>query len=570
MNTPARCSTMLVRVLQGGMALALLTPGVLANPIIPAEHNHAESYLLTDDGAAQRAKLRADDPAGSWPQTDPRQSPASGSFGTISDCNSNAIPDAMDIAAGTSVDCQPNLVPDECEIAAGPSADCNANNIPDACDLASGASGDCDNDGVPNECEEPANPGCNAVDLAIPLTAHQPVYWSAATGAPANGGLTPFPVLDPIGANGCPGRPAQDGTTERVLRGFLVAWAVSHTGEEIRWNHLAGDVTIVNYATGAAWEYTAYAFQAVNPAVAHGEMTGTPGSLFLNGSEYDRGYDLLLIDFLAAGSSAYAQDGNPVLSDTDLTLMPLDLDLRQESDGPVTTKATFTIWNANEVKFTGLDRCITCWDQTLVSLYPAPNHFLVENLQTDRGKAQVNGLASALCDRDFVIGDGPLGSHPNDRISEANPLLGVVARHLEFAAGQQRDIAGAHIVGMGYESAAIFADLQNFPPPERPDLPGGATRDPELALPQSAAAPAGESPDDVSGAGSGAAPVEASAIDRTSAGTKGSLLIFPKIELRWNADGDQLIQDTFVSLVNDYPADVLVQMYYVNGDEPLP
>ncbi|MCP4590202.1 MAG: hypothetical protein GY842_05635, partial [bacterium] len=46
---------------------------------------------------------------------------------------------------------------------------------------------------------------------------------------------------------------------------------------------------------------------------------------------------------------------------------------------------------------------------------------------------------------------------------------------------------------------------------------------------------------------------------------KGSLLIFPKVELRWDASG-QLIQDTFIDLTNDYPDDVRVRVYYVNGD----
>jgi hypothetical protein len=36
-------------------------------------------------------------------------------FGTTRDCNSNAIPDRCDIAAGTSQDCNLNGIPDECE-----------------------------------------------------------------------------------------------------------------------------------------------------------------------------------------------------------------------------------------------------------------------------------------------------------------------------------------------------------------------------------------------------------------------------------------------------------------------
>ena len=52
---------------------------------------------------------------------------------------------------------------------------------------------------------------------------------------------------------------------------------------------------------------------------------------------------------------------------------------------------------------------------------------------------------------------------------------------------------------------------------------------------------------------------------RVSATQKGSLLIFSKVEIKWDIDGN-LIQDTILDISNDYPADVAVQAYYVNGD----
>ena len=55
---------------------------------------------------------------------------------------------------------------------------------------------------------------------------------------------------------------------------------------------------------------------------------------------------------------------------------------------------------------------------------------------------------------------------------------------------------------------------------------------------------------------------------RPAAGEKGSLVIFSKVEIRWDASGN-VIQDTFLDLTNDYPDDVLVQMYFVNGDAPI-
>ena len=50
---------------------------------------------------------------------------------------------------------------------------------------------------------------------------------------------------------------------------------------------------------------------------------------------------------------------------------------------------------------------------------------------------------------------------------------------------------------------------------------------------------------------------------------KGSLLIMSKVEIRWDAQGN-LLQDTFIALTNDYMEDVRVQMFFVNGDEPIP
>ncbi|MCB9849712.1 MAG: hypothetical protein H6817_03315 [Phycisphaerales bacterium] len=400
-----------------------------------------------------------------------------------------------------------------------------------------------------------SHPGWNSTDVEIELTGHQPTYWSAFTGQPA--GVAPFTVLDP---GVLPGRKAADGSGERVLRGFVVAWAVDRFGQEIRWNHLKGDVAIVNYGSGSAWEYTAYAFQTINPAIANGSPTGTPGTLFLNGTEYDRGYGVLLLDFYASGGTPFhiANCAAPAL-DSELTLMPITMDLRQETSGPVTTKANFTIWNQNEVKFTGLDRCVTCWDSTLLSQYGTPNHFLRENLQTDKGKAQIDGLASQVCDVDYEPGDGPVGSNPLDQLSVADSLIGVVVKKIGISSSMS-DYAGMNLVGMGSQTGSIRFDLFGAGPDERPDDVGG-TRTPQRTSREIAAEIAA---DDTS-----ASALAAPADERLSASEKGSLLIFPKVELRWNAAGDTLIQDTFIDLTNDYPGDVLVQMYFVNGDPPV-
>ena len=87
---------------------------------------------------------------------------------------------------------------------------------------------------------ERAHLGCNWVDNVIELTANEPTYWSALTGMPK--GTSPFTVLDP----GFPPGRWDPLTGDRVLRGFIIAYAVDEDGEEIHFNHLKGDALIVN------------------------------------------------------------------------------------------------------------------------------------------------------------------------------------------------------------------------------------------------------------------------------------------------------------------------------------
>jgi len=234
------------------------------------------------------------------------------------------------------------------------------------------------------------------------------------------------------------------------------------------------------------------------------------------------------------------------------------------------TKASFTTWNENEVKFTGLDRCILLWDQTPFSLYGeqllAPNHLLVQNLHTTKGKAQINGLQSQLCAED------DLGLE-----SVAAPLVGVAHKLLYFN-GTPQALAGMELTGIGLEEGYIRYDLGIPGGEERPEGPAGADR---LIAEGASAGVFGADPtyggQPLDGAEAGddgllaAAPPPPGA-PRGVTSQKGSLLVFPKVELRWRQDPSgnwELAQDTFIELTNDYPADVWVQMYFVHGDRPL-
>jgi len=337
----------------------------------------------------------------------------------------------------------------------------------------------CDS-GVPCD-ERPHLGGCNSVDVMIQLTANEPTYWAASTGLPK--GTSPFPILDPGTPNGRPmGFDAYQGTAcERVLRGYILAWAVNSNGEQIAWNHLKGDALVVDYQRQAAWEYNAFAFAAHSAAL--GDLIWpegySPATLQLDGSMYDYAFDKLLLDFYAYDPNRTPDEPGPFDQAngpggaywfaevrTDLTLLPLDIDLRQDGNGPVTTKANFDIWNMNEWKFSGTHRCVTCWDQEWLDEYDAPNHFLRDNLQTNKGKARIDGIASSVC--------------PG---SQETPLIGVAMKEIRFAKAPVFAKAGMNLVGMGTQEATIYADVTMQPPDEKDatrvlrDLPGKGSLD---------------------------------------------------------------------------------------------
>ncbi len=315
--------------------------------------------------------------------------------------------------------------------------------------------------------QERAHPGWNWADCQILLTANQPAYFSVATGLPI--GCQPFTVLDP---GSPPGRPNPDVAGGRMRRGFVYAWAVNNLGQPIRWNHLSGDAALIHYAFGTSAEYNAYAFSACpgDPGLCpHGaavplsvSANGLMGRLLLDGVHYDFTYDKLLLDFYARNNPALQVPPNPtpplsgpthrVDHNLDVTLHPLSADLKQDGRGPITTKAKYDVWNQNEIRLSGMTRCITCWDQTLVTRYGNPNYFLREFLQTDKGKARIDGIGSdTVCD---VPARGI--------VSEDAAILGISIKLLTFRVVNAITgfaASALNMVGQGEEIAQINWDI---------------------------------------------------------------------------------------------------------------
>jgi hypothetical protein len=291
-------------------------------------------------------------------------------------------------------------------------------------------------------------------------------------------------VLDSDG----PGRPDPETSgAERILRGYVVMWAVrfneaENIWEEIRWNHLKGDAVLVNYANRTAWEYNAWSASARcglqgdslldcvlrddNGTCCEAEVI--PGQLDLDGFQYDIAFGSLLLDFYASGTTALSGGNVTASVNTDLTLHPVTLDLRQDGGGPVLTKVEAEIWNENENKFSGTRRCICCWDQTLLSDWSRseaiPNHFLLNALGTDKGTARLTGVASFECDYGEICGIEPrrvpiAGFNGLDLSRDAS-LLGLATKFIAFSGGVVKyDTAGMNLVGVGRAPATIIHDV---------------------------------------------------------------------------------------------------------------
>lgn len=171
---------------------------------------------------------------------------------------------------------------------------------------------------------------CNYEPVGIHLTKHQPLYWSARTGQPV--GIAPFTVLDPSMGDPDDSPWAQPG--DRVLRGYVLAWAVNAQGEEIYWNNLIGSGTIVNFREGTALEYDPWAFKAVTTSGEGSVLLSPLGQLDLNGLEYDFAPNRLLFQFHAPGSVITSSPGpSATIVDTDLTLWAVEKSFADTQNG---------------------------------------------------------------------------------------------------------------------------------------------------------------------------------------------------------------------------------------------
>lgn len=374
----------------------------------------------------------------------------------------------------------------------------------------------------------PGEPGWNHIECRFTLTKNQPRYLSLF-----DGNLCPsFRVLD------FDGRDAGNG--QRYLRGAVYFIAIAsipgHDQKaEIRHNHLFGTAMLIDLEEHFVWQYAPYAIQALSGS--QGEPPdGILGQIKMDGVEFQAPPNRLVQEFFAVGSGALAPG---TLVDGELSLMPASVDFRQDTSGPVVTNAVFDVFNENEVRFSGARRCVSCWDQALMSLQPPPNYFLRSLLGTDRGWSRIDGRASVQCP-------------PGEGTSAPAALLGTQETRIAFQNGD-RESSGSAMAGAGSEPSVIQFD---------PIEPPGERSEAETAVNDTAEDdfnPGSDDDSDELSAGVGALPV------RFDASRAGSLLVVPAIEIVWDTAGN-VVQNTFIELTNDANRDVKVRVIYVNGD----
>jgi hypothetical protein len=288
-------------------------------------------------------------------------------------------------------------------------------------------------------------------DFHFTLTKRQPSYFRASDGLPGAFG------------NGVPPFPSDPGTGE------LKCWASDAFGGPIKYNYLKGEAVITDATNATTWEYTASGFQCRLSGVfldhlfkdgepcdsnllAHHLRDEPASQIHLDGCEFDACPSTLELDFFASNDKAGQSTPLGGTVDTQVALIPCDQDLRQEGE-PVTTKEKYEIWNENETKFTGLTRCLTCFDDAKLSA--VGGGFKRSILHTEKGLARIDGVNDdAKCCPRELDRDGNL------RVKQCSQVSGLVGVQVkEITRTNRLDRAGDPILGAGAQRGTITFDL---------------------------------------------------------------------------------------------------------------
>ncbi|MGH6813222.1 MAG: hypothetical protein ACREDM_13105 [Methylocella sp.] len=256
------------------------------------------------------------------------------------------------------------------------------------------------------------------VDFDFTLTPKATVSWEVLTGS----GDIAAPLFPSAGK--FPGNAA---------RGELICFAVDAGAlNQIAFNNLIGTATVVNLADKDArqprqgYRYNAWAFVARNAAglpEADNVIQGTPGKIQLTGLGAGT-YDACPAYNIANFVPNFAIAGGVGTIDNDLSGVSCNQDLRQDFVLHL-TKLQFTVWNVNEVSFTGSYACVDSVftvpfgaGETTVTPVTNRSNFDFSTLRTDNARFQVKGVPSTQC--------------PGPPPSEHAGLLGVLTSSVEL------------------------------------------------------------------------------------------------------------------------------------------
>jgi hypothetical protein len=259
-------------------------------------------------------------------------------------------------------------------------------------------------------------------DFSFLITRKQPVWIDAGSGR----GTKSVPEF-PAGELGWykPGDP---------FAGELKCWVTNAEGtDQLRYNHLAGTATV--YGDSGAYEYNSWNFKALTGGPL--SVVGTGGLINHNGVEYDFCPQYLHDSFIPAT----AVEG---WGATDLSVASCNQDFRQDFDFEF-TKLQFTVWNEQEVGFTGAYQCIDSWFETFLERVEHNGRlFSFANLKTPVARYQVEGVASTQC-----VGSKSVG------------LVGIQSS--QFGS----DLVGSNLNSAGVKPGFIKWDPAGIPPERR-------------------------------------------------------------------------------------------------------
>jgi len=252
----------------------------------------------------------------------------------------------------------------------------------------------------------------HTMDFTFTLTRNQTLTWSAATGAQL--GSTRL-VAQAFGL-------FPDGSSRQTgeLKCFAIGSDAAGNVGQINFNQLFGNAVIINSAA-QAWEYNAWAFQALGGTAAQGQLVGTPGRILLDGTVtgYDMCPNILVADFQPNGGppipisvppGALPGGANPVSpggfppgnttvnmsllntgANTNVSIAGCSQDLTQVAR-PVITKYTYTFWNQDESSRTGTHECADSWYETYLPalIIQAQNVSTANRVGTGVGSSALN------------------------------------------------------------------------------------------------------------------------------------------------------------------------------------